>query len=120
MLNCIHVYCNIPGRDILDDYCSRVAFLNLTNSFINIKDAIATIQSQKVDLAFFDFDASDLHLINIVPVQTKVILLTTLLEHEIAKYTLSVNGTLRQPCSFDKFLKVVHLATNNERLTIPN
>lgn len=59
-INCIAIDDEPLALDIIRDYCSKVAFLNLLKTFDNAIESIEYIRSNKVDLIFLDIQMEEL------------------------------------------------------------
>ena len=108
ILNCIGVDDEKLALDLLADNIRQVPFLRLTQTFRNVHEAMAYLQSNKVDLVFLDVQIpglSGITLANNLKGKTPVILLTAYDTYAVEAYGLDVLDYLLKPVSFDRFLQ---------------
>lgn len=108
ILNCIGVDDEKLALDLLADNIRQVPFLRLTQTFRNVHEAMAYLQSNKVDLVFLDVQMpglSGITLANNLKGKTPVILLTAYDTYAVEAYGLDVLDYLLKPVSFDRFLQ---------------
>lgn len=108
ILNCIGVDDEKLALDLLADNIRHVPFLRLTQTFRNVHEAMAYLQSNKVDLVFLDVQMpglSGITLANNLKGKTPVILLTAYDTYAVEAYGLDVLDYLLKPVAFDRFLQ---------------
>lgn len=108
ILNCIGVDDEKLALDLLADNIRQVPFLRLTQTFRNVHEAMAYLQSNKVDLVFLDVQMpglSGITLANNLKGKTPVILLTAYDTYAVEAYGLDVLDYLLKPVAFDRFLQ---------------
>lgn len=108
ILNCIGVDDEKLALDLLADNIRQVPFLRLTQTFRNVHEAMAYLQSNKVDLVFLDVQMpglSGITLANNLKGKTPVILLTAYDTYAVEAYGLDVLDYLLKPVSFNRFLQ---------------
>jgi DNA-binding LytR/AlgR family response regulator len=118
-INCIAIDDEPLALDIIKDYCSKVAFLNLLRTFDNAIESIEFIRSNKVDLIFLDIQMEELtgiQLLNALKHRPAVIFTTAYERYAIQGFELDVVDYMLKPISFERFIKGVNKAC--ERLQI--
>jgi two-component system LytT family response regulator len=110
VINCIAVDDEPPALVQMEEYISRVPFLNLKASFDNAIQAIEYLKSNDVDLLFLDIEMegfSGIQLLNILKKRPKVVLTTAYDQYAIKAFDLDVSDYLLKPISFERFLQSV-------------
>ena len=112
-INCIAVDDEPLALKKMENYISKVEFLNLVGLIDNGVDAVSFIRMNKVDLIFLDIQMSDLSGIGLLKSLTHrpiVILTTAYEEYALEGYEYSVTDYLLKPISFTRFMKAVNAA----------
>jgi DNA-binding LytR/AlgR family response regulator len=110
-INCIAIDDEPLALDIIRDYCSKVAFLDLQQTFDNAIESIEFIRSNKVDLMFLDIqmeELSGIQLLNALKHRPYVIFTTAYERYAIQSFELDVVDYMLKPISFERFLKGVN------------
>ncbi len=110
-INCIAIDDEPLALDIIKDYCSKVAFLNLLKIFDNAIESIEYIRSNKVDLIFLDIqmeELSGIQLLNALKHRPFVIFTTAYERYAIQGFELDVVDYMLKPISFERFIKGVN------------
>jgi two-component system, LytTR family, response regulator len=110
-INCIAIDDEPLALDIIKDYCSKVAFLNLLKTFDNAIESIEYIRSNKVDLIFLDIQMEELtgiQLLNALKYRPFVIFTTAYERYAIQGFELDVVDYMLKPISFERFIKGVN------------
>jgi two-component system LytT family response regulator len=110
-INCIAIDDEPLALDIIKDYCSKVAFLNLLRTFDNAIESIEYIRSNKVDLIFLDIQMEELtgiQLLNALKYRPFVIFTTAYERYAIQGFELDVVDYMLKPISFERFIKGVN------------
>ena len=97
-------------------FVSKIPFLNLCGTFENALDGLAYLKSNKVDLLFLDINMDELSGIELLEsskIESQVIITTAYQEYAIKGYELNVTDYLLKPFTFDRFLKAVNKAQEN-------
>jgi two-component system, LytTR family, response regulator len=113
-ISCIAIDDEPLALDIIRDYCNRVPFLNLLQTFDNAVDSIDYIRNNKVDLMFLDIQMEELtgiQLLNALKTRPFVILTTAYDNYAIQGFELDVLDYMLKPISFERFLKGVNRAS---------
>lgn len=110
-INCIAIDDEPLALDIIKDYCSKVAFLNLQKTFDNAIESIEYIRANKVDLIFLDIQMEELtgiQLLNALKYRPFVIFTTAYERYAIQGFELDVVDYMLKPISFERFIKGVN------------
>src|SRR3984885_332735 len=98
---------------ILEDYISKIPFLQLVKSTTNPIEALSLVQDKAVDLVFLDVQMPELtgiQFLRIANGKAKVILTTAYSQYALEGYELDVIDYLLKPIAFDRFYKAVQKA----------
>ena len=109
-INCIVIDDEFPAIEQIEEYISRVPFLNLLKSFDNAIEPINFLRSNKVDLVFLDIEMegfTGLQLIKTLQFKPKIILTTAYDKYAIEAFDLNVTDYLLKPVSFERFIKAI-------------
>lgn len=110
-INCIAIDDEPPALTQIEDYISRVPFLNLVKKFDNALTCIEFLKTHPVDLMFLDVEMEGLSGIQLLKIfkknKPKVILTTAYENYALKAYELDVNDYLLKPISFERFLTSV-------------
>ncbi len=110
-INCIAIDDEPLALEIIKDYCSKVAFLNLMKAFDNAIESIDFIRTNKVDLIFLDIQMEELtgiQLLNALKHRPYVIFTTAYERYAIQGFELDVVDYMLKPISFERFIKGVN------------
>jgi DNA-binding LytR/AlgR family response regulator len=120
-INCIAIDDEPLALDIIRDYCSKVAFLNLLKTFDNAIESIEYIRSNKVDLIFLDIQMEELtgiQLLNALKYRPFVIFTTAYERYAIQGFELDVVDYMLKPISFERFIKGVNKVFERMQLDV--
>jgi DNA-binding LytR/AlgR family response regulator len=98
---------------ILEDYISKIPFLQLVKSTTNPIEALSLVQNGEADLVFLDVQMPELTGIQFLKIsagKVKVILTTAYSQYALEGYELDVVDYLLKPIAFDRFYKSVQKA----------
>ncbi|PST84842.1 DNA-binding response regulator [Pedobacter yulinensis] len=107
-LKCIAVDDEPLALDILEDYISKVPFLELIKRTENAIEALQLVQEGAIDLVFLDVQMPDLtgiQFLKIAGAKSRYILTTAYPEYALESYDLNVSDYLLKPIAFDRFYK---------------
>ena len=93
---------------ILEDYMSKIPFLQLIKATTNPIEALTLVQEGNVDLVFLDVQMPELTGIQFLRIsngKAKVILTTAYPQYALEGYELDVIDYLLKPIAFDRFYK---------------
>lgn len=123
MIRCIAIDDEDLARELLEDYISKINFLELVSVHDNPVDAIKVIEQENIDLVFLDIqmpELSGLQLIESMTVKPMFILVTAYEKYALESYNLSVVDYLVKPVPFERFLKACNKAMELHRLKNTN
>jgi two-component system LytT family response regulator len=113
MIRCLIVDDEPLALHILEDYISKIPFLQLVKATTNPIEALTLVQEKLVDLVFLDVQMPELtgiQFLRIANGKAKVILTTAYPEYALEGYELDVIDYLLKPIAFDRFFKSVQKA----------
>ena len=108
MIRCLVVDDEPLALHILEDYISKVPFLELIKATTNPIEALTLVQEGNIDLVFLDVQMPELtgiQFLRIANGKTKVILTTAYSQYALEGYELDVVDYLLKPIAFDRFFK---------------
>lgn len=109
-LKCIAVDDEPLALDIIEDYVSKVPFLELVKRTENAIEALQLVQAGGIDLVFLDVQMPDLTGIQFLKIanhKASYILTTAYSQYALESYDLNVSDYLLKPIAFDRFYKAV-------------
>jgi DNA-binding LytR/AlgR family response regulator len=98
------------AQEILEEYVSKVAFLELKGTFASPLEASARMDEDKPDLLFLDINMPDLDGLSFIPMlnpKPMIILTTAYDQYALQGFELEVKDYLVKPFSFERFYKGV-------------
>jgi len=113
MIRCLIVDDEPLALHILEDYMSKIPFLQLVKATTNPIEALTLVQEGNVDLVFLDVQMPELtgiQFLRIANGKAKVILTTAYPQYALEGYELDVIDYLLKPIAFDRFFKAVQKA----------
>src|SRR6201986_2853007 len=113
MIRCLIVDDEPLALHILEDYISKIPFLQLVKATTNPIEALTLVQEKQVDLVFLDVQMPELtgiQFLRIANGRAKVILTTAYPQYALEGYELDVIDYLLKPIAFDRFYKAVQKA----------
>ena len=125
ILKCIAVDDEPLALDIIEDYISKVPFLELVKRTENAIEALQLVQAGGIDLVFLDIQMPDLtgiQFLKIASGKSNYILTTAYSQYALESYDLNVSDYLLKPIAFDRFYKAVEKVRNQmqkEELAAP-
>jgi len=108
MIRCLVVDDEPLALNILEDYISKIPFLELVKATTNPIEALTKVQDGNIDLVFLDVQMPELTGIQFLKIangKTKVILTTAYPQYALEGYELDVVDYLLKPIAFDRFYK---------------
>lgn len=112
-MNVLIVDDELHARKLLADYVSKVSFLNLVKTCMNVFEAIEVMQKESIDLLVLDIQMPDMtgmefaRSLNQKPI---IIFSTAYSEYAIESYELDVADYLLKPIEFPRFLQSIYKA----------
>jgi two-component system LytT family response regulator len=113
MIKCLVVDDEPLALNILEDYISKIPFLQLVKATTNPIEALTLVQDGSIDLVFLDVQMPELtgiQFLRIANGKAKVILTTAYPQYALEGYELDVIDYLLKPIAFDRFFKSVQKA----------
>nr|WP_294793592.1 LytTR family DNA-binding domain-containing protein [uncultured Mucilaginibacter sp.] len=113
MIRCLVVDDEPLALNILEDYISKIPFLELVKATTNPIEALTMVQDGNIDLVFLDVQMPELTGIQFLKIangKTKVILTTAYPQYALEGYELDVVDYLLKPIAFDRFYKAAQKA----------
>ena len=113
MIRCLVVDDEPLALHIIEDYISKVPFLQLVKSTTNPIEALTLVQEGAADLVFLDVQMPELTGIQFLKIangKAKMILTTAYPQYALEGYELDVVDYLLKPIAFDRFFKSVQKA----------
>jgi two-component system LytT family response regulator len=113
MIRCLVVDDEPLALHILEDYISKIPFLELVKATTNPIEALTLVQEGNIDLVFLDVQMPELTGIQFLKIangKTKVILTTAYSQYALEGYELDVVDYLLKPIAFDRFFKAAQKA----------
>ena len=113
MIRCLVVDDEPLALNILEDYISKIPFLELVKATTDPIEALTRVQDGGIDLVFLDVQMPELTGIQFLKIangKTKVILTTAYPQYALEGYELDVVDYLLKPIAFDRFYKAVQKA----------
>jgi two-component system LytT family response regulator len=113
MIRCLIVDDEPLALHILEDYLSKIPFLQLVKATTNPIEALTLVQEKAVDLVFLDVQMPELTGIQFLKIangKAKVILTTAYPQYALEGYELDVIDYLLKPIAFDRFYKAAQKA----------
>jgi DNA-binding LytR/AlgR family response regulator len=104
-----------PALRIVENFCSRVDFIELDKTFTNPHEALKYLEKFPVDLLFLDIkmpSVSGIQFAKLVPKELMVIFTTAYSEFAVEGFNLNAVDYLLKPYSFDRFLQAVNKASD--------
>lgn len=98
------------AQDILEEYVSKVPFLELKGKFMSPLDAAEQLKVDKPDLLFLDINMPDLDGLSFIPMlnpKPMIILTTAYDQYALKAFEMEVKDYLLKPISFERFYKGV-------------
>src|SRR6201985_1613711 len=110
MIRCLVIDDEPLALHILEDYISKMPFLQLVKVTTNHIEALQLVQEGNIDLVFLDVQMPELtgiQFLRIANGKAKVILTTAYPQYALEGYELDVIDYLLKPIAFDRFFKSV-------------
>jgi DNA-binding LytR/AlgR family response regulator len=114
-MNCIIVDDEELAHRVIEEYISRMPFLNLVKNCYDIQETIQTLQIETVDLIFLDINLPNITGIEFLKSFNKlpdVIITTAYDDRAVEGFEMNVTDYLLKPFSFERFLKAVYKSYN--------
>jgi len=102
-----------PALSIVENFCSRVDFIDLVKTFTHPQEALKYLGKFPVDLLFLDIrmpSVSGIRFARQIPKELMVIFTTAYSEYAVEGFNVNALDYLLKPFTFDRFLQAVHKA----------
>jgi DNA-binding LytR/AlgR family response regulator len=112
-MRCLAIDDEPLALDILNDYISKVPFLQLVQSTTSAIEGLQLIQQQNIDLVFLDIqmpEITGLQFMKIANSRCRIILTTAYSEYALDGFEHNVVDYLLKPFSFERFYKAAEKA----------
>lgn len=119
-LKCVAIDDEPLALDIIEDYISKVPFLELVKRTENAIEALQIVQAGGIDLVFLDIQMPELTGIQFLKIaggKASFILTTAYSQYALESYDLNVSDYLLKPIAFDRFYKAVEKVHNLHKVT---
>jgi two-component system LytT family response regulator len=122
-LNCIALDDEPIALKIIKGHAEKVPFLSLNAMFESATEAMAFVQSQKVDLIFLDInmpDLSGIEFAKMVGTRAKFIFTTAYPDYAVQGFALAASDYLLKPINYARFLQACARVQEQHRLIKPD
>lgn len=112
-MNCILIEDEKLARDLVENYVSKVSYLNLKGTFKSAIEALKFSDLGQIDLIITDIQMPDLlgtEFIKSLPHKGQVIFTTAYSKYAIEGFELEATDYLLKPFSFERFLTAINKA----------
>lgn len=113
MIEAIAIDDELPALSIIENFCTKVDFINLQKTFNQPTEALKYLRRFPVDLLFLDVNmpsVNGIELYKAVQQETMVIFTTAYNEYAVEGFNLSAVDYLLKPFTFKRFLQAVEKA----------
>ena len=117
-INCLIVDDEPIARDIIQNYCQHLDYLQVIASFGNALEAKNVLQNQKVHILFLDINMpviDGISFLKTLRTPPQVIFTTAYKEYAIDAFDLAACDYLLKPFSFERFIMAIDKAVANVR-----
>ncbi len=121
-MNVLIVDDELHARKLLADYVSKVSFLNLVKTCMNVFEAIDVMQKESIDLLILDIQMpsmTGMEFARSLSQRPIIIFSTAYSEYAIESYELDVADYLLKPIEFPRFLQSAYRAKSRYELKFP-
>ena len=113
MIRCIAIDDEPLALQLINEYCTKIPFINLLQTFTNPDEAKSWLQQNDADLIFLDIQMPDVNGLQFYKSLTKkpqVILTTAYSEFAVEGFNVDAIDYLLKPFEYDRFLKAAYKA----------
>ena len=118
-INCLIIDDEEPARNLVENYSTRLPYLNIIGKCANPLEALQILQDSPVDLLFLDIQMPELtgvEFLRTLQHKPLVIFTTAYQEYALEGYELDVVDYLLKPFRFERFVQAVNKASKILRL----
>jgi Response regulator of the LytR/AlgR family len=112
-MKCIIIDDEPLAIDVLMDYCQKLDFVELEDTFTNPLDAISVIKEKKIDLIFCDIEMPQINGIDFITSldNTPMFIFTTAYsQYAVEGFNLNAIDYLVKPIPYNRFIKAISRA----------
>ena len=112
-MNCLAIDDEPLALNIIEDFCSKIDFLNLVAKCTNVFDAVAFLNKYDIDLIFLDIQMphiTGLEFVKTIDKSVMIIFTTAFPDYALDGFELNATDYLVKPISFERFFKAVNKA----------
>src|SRR2546423_1374698 len=116
-MTCIIVEDIQMAADILRKFCEKSGLLKVEGHFLNVADALAFLDDNKVELIFLDVEmpgATGFDLLDNLTFNPKIILTTSKTEYAFNAFQYHVDDYLKKPFTYKRFFEAVEKIQKQE------
>ena len=109
-MTCIIVEDIQMAADILKKFCEKSGLVKVEGHFLNVADALAYLDDNKVDLIFLDVEmpgATGFELLDNLTFKPKIILTTSKVEYAFDAFQYNVDDYLKKPFTYKRFVESI-------------
>ena len=113
MIRCIAIDDEPLALQLINEYCTKIPFINLLQTFTNPDEAKSWLQQNDADLIFLDIQMPDVNGLQFYKSLTKkpqVIFTTAYSEFAVEGFNVDAIDYLLKPFEYDRFLKAAYKA----------
>jgi DNA-binding LytR/AlgR family response regulator len=104
-----------PALKIIENFCSKVDFIDLVKTFTHPNEALKYLEKFPVDLLFLDIrmpSVTGIQFARQLPKDQMVIFTTAFSEYAVEGFNLNALDYLLKPFTFDRFMQAVNKASD--------
>jgi len=109
-INCIAIDDEPLALELIEDYCTKIPYLNFVKSFPKALEGIEFAKQENIDLIFMDIEMPELtgiQALEILKPEQKIIFITAYDNYAVKSYELSACDYILKPVGFPRFLEAV-------------
>jgi DNA-binding LytR/AlgR family response regulator len=113
IIKCIAIDDEPLALDIIKNYCSKISFLNLTETFTNTTEAKKYLDNNTIDLIFLDIQMPDITGIQFyrnLSIKPMVVFTTAYSDYAVEGFNVEAIDYLIKPIEYERFLKACYKA----------
>ncbi len=114
LINCIAIDDEPLALEKMEQFISKVSYLQLQATFSNCLDALEYLKENPTQLIFLDIEMDDLNglqFISLLPIKPLIILTTAYDNYALKAFDMEVTDYLLKPFSFERFFKASERAS---------
>ncbi len=116
-VRCFIIDDELPARQLIEKFVSRVPFLELIGTCDNAVDALFQVQQLQPSLIFLDVEMPEMtgfEFLRLLPTpKPEVIMVTAFPHYAVEGFEHQVTDYLLKPVSFERFMRAINKATGN-------